>query len=1351
MIHNTFTQAIPKSRAIYFLLFSLFFGIIQAQPDGAYIKKLTGEINPDWIISTKKTSSTQTLIWKPIEIHGFQKNTSEARKEAILSQPWSFYAMDVNHTLSEKKEVELPHQFDKNRNYNAAWYITKYTLGNLADKRCILKLNRMEMFTLVYVNEQRIGHHFGAFTPFEMDITDALADGENTLAIFVYDRSASVDDNKLYNQMSTARLSQGKQGFKLSGGINDIPRLEMREKVSIQDVFVKTSTRNGELEIEYQIANPTNISSKASVSFELIKWPKGEKVAVKIPETTLPKTLNGIQRIKVKWNNAELWSPNHPNLYVLRTTLKNGKGKDVVDTRFGFREFWVEGKKFMLNGIPIRLRGESHYHPMSYDVDFHREVFKLHKRLFDVNACRIHAFMPPGDIMLGADEAGILLIDQSAVWSVNGGFYANGGDWLLKNLDIEFREWIKRDRNCPSVVIWDVENEMLRFNYDIHLPWISQLRGMVEKFDTTRPINYSGAGWFSNDQQMVSLHMQDHYTRIMTDWNEKGTKPLIMGEFWIGGRANQRLPHAPEFTSVHQRYLEEAKLYERNLLEMRYKGVAGLMPFRISLLTLFQKPHTTEGYHFTPPNKLEIQTQPKDVLQKIRHAMQPVTVFFWPRQTYTAAQKPFERTLVLCNDGETAESFEVSWKWEGDTGKTETITMKPGERQRIQLKEPSPQNTAKLMACVTRKGELISADTLVIHPIEIPEAVTQKPLQIFKSETLATLLTKHGFNATSSDKVPTTKDKVIWIIPEHADNRELSGIKPEIMNYLNAGGKLICLKQDQAPSWFPIKFQFWSALLAPLHTYEKMGWKGLNRDLRFAKEATILASSHSIFAGINDASLLLWDKFDGRVSDDVLVRPSDVNKYEQGNWRPLATASIRSHVSLAEMFYGNGTLLACQLNLIDNLENVQAKKLLVNIIDYLSNEKPATFTHKIAINGTVKPIDIARCTGADITAFENAKVENKDVMIAFDGADLSKIKAWAEKGGRVMVLSSAVSNMLEGCNVRIDHETYLATKIADHSLLYGVSSANFLKGGLISGYFETLPENAKVLLQAFKGQGDMWKVGEAGPALISVPHGKGEILLSTIDIPKQTNASAQELLSILLTNSDVSVPYIEPTMDDIAIKKTVPIKIDGNLDEWLDDMDDRLVSPYNHAQPIHLTSEQRVEGPAAYDLNLSGINYFMWNEKALFLAGVVFSETKNALSTIEYGAEKNYEMNIRYNNDVIHISFQKNHATITLNGKTEDKVLIKTGQIQSKDMTDATILQFRYIEGGGHLTTVQNLVGETFELSIPWEILKSKPEKLKNKAMIMLESKDSKIQLPLSASTDSDKNWLNMIIKTQSK
>jgi hypothetical protein len=72
--------------------------------------------------------------------------------------------------------------------------------------------------------------------------------------------------------------------------------------------------------------------------------------------------------------------------------------------------------------------------------------------------------------------------------------------------------------------------------------------------------------------------MQEHYTRIMKDWKSTGNCPLIMGEFWVGGRMEQRLPTSPELTSVHERYVEEAKIVEERMLEMRYLGVSGVMP-----------------------------------------------------------------------------------------------------------------------------------------------------------------------------------------------------------------------------------------------------------------------------------------------------------------------------------------------------------------------------------------------------------------------------------------------------------------------------------------------------------------------------------------------------------------------------------------------------------------------------------------------------------------------------------------------------------------------------------------------------------------------------------------------------
>ena len=375
-----------------------------------------------------------------------------------------------------------------------------------------------------------------------------LQDGVNVIALFVHDQSASIDGNKVYNQIGHTRLPSvyNKYGTKdFPGGILEIPIFEIREKVNLKDVFVKTSIRRGEMEIECEFSAYSELLENPKFSAEVFKWPSGEKVDLTIPGIELPKTSPGIKVFKVKWENPELWSPDHPNLYVLRTTLQNGMNTDVLETRFGFREFWIEGKSFMLNGKPIRLRGESYYHVIKNDRDFHREVFKMHKRLFGSNACRLHAFMPPGEVVEGADEAGILLDNQSAIWSENASYYKNGGEWFLKNTEIEFEEWARRDRNSPSVVIWDTENEMLRVSYD-HLPWVEKLPAFIQKLDKTRPFNNSGQGWFSSEQDMVLLHMQEHYTKIVSDWNERGTKPLINGEFWVGGRAEQRLPNSPE-------------------------------------------------------------------------------------------------------------------------------------------------------------------------------------------------------------------------------------------------------------------------------------------------------------------------------------------------------------------------------------------------------------------------------------------------------------------------------------------------------------------------------------------------------------------------------------------------------------------------------------------------------------------------------------------------------------------------------------------------------------------------------------------------------------------------------------
>jgi hypothetical protein len=1344
-------------KSFLFLSLSLIYTIIHAQPDENYKRQLTGDINNQWLISTGNSVVKKEFQWHQKTAPGFEK-AGNLRKQAVLSQPWDFYSVDTLGQISPAKKVDLPHLFEENRNYKSGWYFNKYAIDKKDNKRYVIKLDRVQTFSMLFVNGKRVGDHFGGHTPFEYDITDAIVNEEITIAFFVYDESAAVDGNKVYAQLGTTKLISvyNKNGTKdFPGGIKDIPILEVRESTYLKDLFVKTSTRKNELEIEYEISRG-GASNNSELSFEVLTWPDGNNSGLKIPK--IKKIADTFGRIKVEWLNPNLWSPEHPDLYVLRATLKANKNVDVVDIRFGFREFWIDGKSFVLNGKPIRLRGESYYgYPEVTDYNFHREVFKIQKRLFDINANRLHAFMPPKEVVWAADEAGILLDNQSAIWSENASYYKNGGEWFLKNIEKDFEAWARRDRNSPSVVIWDLENEMLRVSYEEHLPWVKKLDAFIEKFDDTRPFNNSAQGWVNDEQDMVLLHMQEHYSKIMADWKLKGTKPLIMGEFWVGGRAEQRLPNAPELESVEQRFIEEANIYEEQMLEMRYREVSGIMPFRISTLSI-PNYRNISSYKFNPPNHLEVKTRSEEVLRKLRHGLQPVTTFFWPRQDYAVIDETFKSELVVINDSESEETFEVTWQWEGQELNTQSITLLPSEHKKIEIAGTVPNLATKAIGIVKSNQNVVSSDTLNINPIRLTKLDLSKRIVIYKDKDLANALAEMGYTTLINDKVPLADGNVVWIIPEHTNNRELNLIKDGILEYLDAGGTLLCLKQDQNPTWFPLKLDFWSANQTSPHTYANIGWQGLNKHLFFSTVAPIYANTHPVFNGLNTKTLNHWDDFDGRVSDDVFSRPSSTDRYEKGNWLPLAGGTRREHVSLAELYYGKGRMLACQLHVANNLGNGQAKALLINMINYLSSLAGKTLDRKFSIEGNFGADDIVNLTGVSLESLKFANAEKGDLMLAFDGSDISTLTDWANQGGKVIVLSENVSKMFEGIKFESDDsKLYYATKINDRPSLFGVSSINFLdiENSVVSGYFSQMPENAKVLLQGFSNSKenyqrnltDLWDIEEAGPVMIVMPYGKGEIILSTLEIIKEANPSTREFLSLLLTNARVPIPYGETKPETISIKKTVPIQIDGKLNEWTEDMEDRYVTQYIHAHPIYLTSENIVEGPPEFDLNLSAINYLLWDEQALYIAGIVFSEQKTFEAGVSLGTKKEYGLNFKYNNDTLEILYKEGRASVYLNGKAFENLYIATGQMDSKNLTDATKLQFSYIQKSGKIYSYENLIGTTFELKIPWKLLQSSFSDKQPKAFISLKSRGSKIQVPLEADELSMLKWLPMKIE----
>jgi beta-galactosidase len=183
---------------------------------------------------------------------------------------------------------------------------------------------------------------------------------------------------------------------------------------------------------------------------------------------------------RVRVERPALWGPGRPSLYRLRTEVRvGGRLVDVVEERTGFRDFRLEGGRFLLNGQPIALRGVGKHqeteHRLSAVAD--EDLREDFARLVDlgVNSVRL-AHYPHAPLAYDlADEAGLL------VWAENG--HSNPHRPGEEGEQIT-REMVRQNYNHPSIVMWSVGNEsaFLRVN---------RLAAVVKQEDPGRLVTYA--------------------------------------------------------------------------------------------------------------------------------------------------------------------------------------------------------------------------------------------------------------------------------------------------------------------------------------------------------------------------------------------------------------------------------------------------------------------------------------------------------------------------------------------------------------------------------------------------------------------------------------------------------------------------------------------------------------------------------------------------------------------------------------------------------------------------------------------------------------------------------------------
>ena len=345
----------------------------------------------------------------------------------------------------------------------------------------------------VYVNGKEVIFWPYGYSSFHVDVTDYLTeDGRNNVLAV-----------RLENRPSSSRWYPGAGLYRnvhvLSTGDIHIPVWGTQ----ITTPHVKDDFASVSLKIKVE-----NAGDKALAYSTVIYGPDGQQVAA---EERIAKYLTG-RPIELTFivDNPKLWSPETPNLYVAKTTLKeNDTVLDIYETRFGIRTVeFIPEKGFYLNGKPRKFQGVCNHHDLgplgaAINVAALRHQLTLLKDM-GCDAIRTTHNMPDPNLVRLCDEMGFMMMvepfDEWDVEKCENGYHR----WFNVESDIKGMTWAERDmlsmlhqwRNNPSVVMWSVGNEVPTQKEAEGYKVVHFLQDICHREDPTRlctsGINYDG-------------------------------------------------------------------------------------------------------------------------------------------------------------------------------------------------------------------------------------------------------------------------------------------------------------------------------------------------------------------------------------------------------------------------------------------------------------------------------------------------------------------------------------------------------------------------------------------------------------------------------------------------------------------------------------------------------------------------------------------------------------------------------------------------------------------------------------------------------------------------------------------
>ena len=487
----------------------------------------------------KKTILFASLLLGGLPLVGTLSADAAVRDTISINQGWQFHRGDVKNiaelksTQSGDDVVNLPHDFligqdwvapdaserpdnsDAGSNVRSrlssrgfkemgiGWYRYELTpKDEWKGKRIVLDFQGIMLVGDVYLNGQRIGGTDYGYLGFDIDLSKLLKWGQT---------------NEIAVKADTQNPSNSRW-FTGAGLYRDVNLIVTNKDLFFprHPLFIRTQG-NKEVKIKAEIINQQKVAKGQTAA----KMPVGVRI-LDADGKVVAEQKNDIH-FNAKWRdreyelpsisleNAKLWSPDSPYLYTAEVTLYDSEGNiaDQIKEPFGVRTIEIVPQKGLLvNGKKVLLKGYANHHTLGAlgAAAYPRAIEKRLKLIKEFGMNHIRSSHNPysEDFLKLCDKYGILVVDELYdKWLTQ---YAGGRvEWeSLWQKDIP--EWVKRDRNHPSVILWSLGNELQQYSNLPFNDWgvtaYKIQKELLHRYDDTR---------------LTTVAMHPRYRNIETD------------------------------------------------------------------------------------------------------------------------------------------------------------------------------------------------------------------------------------------------------------------------------------------------------------------------------------------------------------------------------------------------------------------------------------------------------------------------------------------------------------------------------------------------------------------------------------------------------------------------------------------------------------------------------------------------------------------------------------------------------------------------------------------------------------------------------------------------------------------